>query len=201
MRTGDHTTDSVLVILLKEPFAIHTATSMAKSLGISRQGIWKTLNRLAENKLISLESVGGAKTSTSIIRLNWSNPVTEKTLSLILTKESLRQQRWTVNFAELENNVDFLMLFGSAIDNPKEANDIDLFGIVSNKNKFMKIDETIRKIQKTQTKKIHALNFTQEEFRQELERPNKAFIDAVKKGIILFGHERFIKFMGDMHKK
>ena len=50
-------------------------------------------------------------------------------------------------------------------------------------------------MQKTQIKKIHALNFTEAEFKQELQKLNKAFIDAIKKGIILFGQEKFIKFL------
>ena len=47
MKTENHTADRVLSILLKEPFAMHTATSIAKSLSITRQGIWKTLNKLS----------------------------------------------------------------------------------------------------------------------------------------------------------
>ena len=31
--------------------------------------------------------------------------------------------------------------------------------------------------------------------KKELENPNKIFIDAIKKGIILFGQEKFIKFI------
>ncbi len=55
-------------------------------------------------------------------------------------------------------------------------------------------------IQKTQLKKIHALNFTQAELKQELEKPNKAFVDAVAKGIVLFGQERFIKFIRGLRR-
>lgn len=32
-------------------------------------------------------------------------------------------------------------------------------------------------------------------------RPNKDFVDAVKKGSILFGQEKFINFMKNMHLK
>ena len=38
------------------------------------------------------------------------------------------------------------------------------------------------------------------EFENELKRKNKAFIDAIKKGIILFGQENFIKFMRGLQK-
>lgn len=105
------------------------------------------------------------------------------------------------NFAELENKVDFLIIHGSIINSPQEANDIDILGIVSSKKKFIEIEKAIKKIQKAQMKKIHAINFTPTEFRQEIEKPNKAFIDAIKKGVILFGQEKFIKFMGSTTKK
>ena len=199
MKTENLTSDRILSILLKEPFAMHTATSIAKSFNITRQGIWKTLNKLAENKLINLESVGDAKTSTATMKLNWFNPVTEKTLSLILTKESLKQQRWRVNFAELENNASFLILFGSILNNPKEANDIDILAVV-NKKKFKAIEEITAKVQQTQLKKIHLVDLPEIEFSQELTKTNKAYIDVVKKGVILYGQNNFIQFMRDLQK-
>ena len=194
MKTGKNTADRVLIILLKESFAIHTATSIAKSLNITRQGIWKTLNKLAENNLINLEHVGNAKTSTATIKLNWSNPITEKTFSLLLTEESLKQKRWRVNFAELENNVSFAILFGSILNNQKEANDIDILAVV-NKKKFKLVEEITAKVQQAQLKKIHLVDLTEIEFSQELKKPNKAYIDAVKKGVILYGQDNFIQFI------
>jgi len=111
-----------------------------------------------------------------------------------LTEDAIKNRRWVDNFIELEEKVNFLIIYGSIIHSLKEVNDIDILGI-TNKNKFMEIEESIKKIQKTQIKKIHILNFTEAEFKQELEKSNKAFIDAVKKGIVLFGQERFIKFI------
>ena len=199
MKTENRTADRVLVILLKEPFAMHTVTSIAKALNITRQGIWKTLNKLAENKIINLEYVGNAKTSTATMKLNWINPITEKTLSLILTKESLKQQRWRVNLAELGNNASFLILFGSILNNSKEAKDIDILAVV-NKKKFKVIEEITSKVQQTQLKNIHLVDLTEREFSQELKKPNKAYLDAVKKGVILYGQDNFIQFMRDLQK-
>lgn len=199
MKTEKNTTERVLAILLKEPFAVHTATSIAKALNITRQGAWKTLNVLAENKLVELEFVGDAKTSTATIKLNWHSPITEKTLSLILTKESIKQQRWRVNFAELESSVEFIILFGSILNNPKEANDIDILAIVNKKN-FKAVEETVAKAQQTQLKKIHVVDLTEREFSQELKRPNKAYLDAVKKGVVLYGQDNFIQFVKGLQK-
>lgn len=187
-------TFKILKVLLKDFSVKHTITSIAKELVITRVGAWKILKKLEAEKLILLSPVGAGKTSTYNISLNWDNPVVEKMLSLALTEDAIKNQRWMDNFAELKNKTDFVIIYGSIIHSPKEANDIDILGITS-KNKFIKIEESIKKIQKAQIKKIHILNFTETEFKQELKKSNKAFIDAIKKSIVLFGQERFIKFM------
>ncbi len=190
----------ILKILLKDFTIKPTITFLAKEIGMSRVGTWKILKKLEAEKLIILSPIGAGKTSAYSISLNWENPIVEKTLSVALTEDALKNQRWLSNFAELEDKVDFLLMYGSIIHSPKEANDIDILG-VTNKNKFLEIEESIKKIQKTQIKKIHAINFTPAEFKGELENPNKAFIDAIKKGIILFGQEKFIKFIKRIFRK
>ena len=190
----------ILKILLKDFAVKPTITSLAKEIGMSRVGIWKVLKKIEAEKLIVLSPAGTGKTSIYTISLNWDNPLTEKTIALALTEEALNNQRWVSNFAELEDRVDFLIIYGSIVSFPKEANDIDILG-VTNKNKFLAIEESIKKAQKTQIKKIHSINFTQIEFKQELEKPNKVFVDAIKKGIILFGQEKFIKFVRSLSRK
>ena len=192
------TNTEILKILLKQFTIKWTITSLAKELNISRVGIWKVLKKLEAERLILLSSIGEGKTSAFNINLNWGNPILEKNLSLILTEEAYKNQRWLNNFKEIENKLDFLILYGSILHSPKEANDIDLFGVVSNKNNFLFIEETIKKIQKTQIKKIHSENFTRIEFKEEIRKPNKIFIDALKKGVILFGQEKFIKFVREV---
>ena len=181
----------ILKMLLKEFSLEHTITSLSKEAGISRVGAWKILKKLEKENLILLSRLGKGKTSINKIKLNWDNPVLEKILSLILTEEAIKNQRWINAFKDLENKVDFLIIYGSIIHSPKEANDIDIIGIT---NKFPEIEKITSKIQKTHIKKIHPINMTEKEFKIELQK-NNAFIDAVKKGIILFGQEKFIKFL------
>ena len=184
----------ILKTLLKEITINPTITFLAKEIGMSRVGTWKILKKLEAEKLITLTPIGESKTSANSISLNWENPIVEKTLSLALTQDALNNQRWLSNFAELEDNVDFLLIYGSIIHSPKEANDIDILG-VSSKNNFQEIEDSIRKIQKIQTRKIHALNFTPEELKSQLQKLNKVFVDAMKKGVILFGQDNFIRFI------
>ncbi len=193
-------TIKILKILLKEISINPTITFLAKEIGMSRVGTWKILKKLEAGKLITLSPIGEGKTSANIISLNWENSIIEKTLSLALTQDALKNQRWLSSFEELENKVDFLLIYGSIIHSPKEANDIDVLG-VTNKNEFLEIEESIKMIQKVQIKKIHAINFTPAEFKGELEKPNKVFIDAIKKGTILFGQEKFIEFMKGIQRK
>ena len=191
----------ILKILLKEFTIKHTITSLAREVSISRVGIWKILKKLEKEKLVVLSSIGEGRTSTYSISLNWDNPLTEKNLALALTEDAIKNQKLLSNFAELKNKVDFLIAYGSIINSPKDANDIDILGVVSNNNRFLDIEESVKKIQKIQIKNIHILNFTQIEFKKEIEKPNKVFIDAVKKGIILFGQEKFIRFVKKIYKK
>ena len=189
---------NILKILLKDLAINPTITGVAQEIGMSRVGTWKILKKLEAEKLITLTPIGEGRTSTLSISLNWENPILEKTLSLALTQDAINNQRWLSNFEELEDKVDFLLIYGSIIHSPKDANDIDIIGITD--KGFLEIDESIKKIQKVQIKKIHAINFTPAEFKDELEKPNKAFIDAIKKGMILFGQEKFIKFIKEIKR-
>ncbi len=199
MVTRDLTAKRVLLHLLKDFSSTHTITTLAKELGLSRVGMWKLLKSLEDNKYIVLKAVGEGKTSASLVSLDWDNPLVEKTVSLYLTEEAVKQRRWQVDFKELEKVFNFAILYGSILHSPQKADDIDVLGITKKKN-FVKTQIIIDKVQKTQSKKVHAINFTKNEFKAELQKPNKAFIDAVKKGVILFGQENFVRFMRELTK-
>ena len=196
----ENTENKILKILLKQISLNWTITLLSEEIKISRVGIWKVLKKLEREKLINLIQIGKGKTSTSSIKLNWENPILEKRLSLILTEEALNHQRWLSNFEELNDKSEFTLLYGSILTSSKEANDIDILEVVSNKKNFLEIEKIIQKSQKSQIKKIHSESFTKAEFEEELKKPNKIFMDAIKKGIVLFGQENFIKFVRDLEK-
>jgi len=202
METNNKTSDKILSILIKEPLADHSATSLAKSLGITRQGLWKTLNKLSKDKLISLKSIADTKKSVLNIKLNFENPITEKVISLLLTKESLNYERWRFNFKRVKDYSKFIILFGSILHSSKGANDIDLLVIVDNKKDFHKIGKIMLELQQTEIKKIHYIDITEKEFKEELKiNKNKAYLDAFKKGIVLFGQDDYVKFVAELNKE
>ena len=190
----------ILKILLKNFTIKPTITLLAKEINMTRVGTWKILKKLEKNRLIILSKIGEGKTSMYSISLNWDNPLTEKNLLLILAEDAIKNQRWINNFAELKNKVNFLIIYGSIIHSPKKANDIDILAVVTGAKRFVSLDKIIQKIQKTQIKKIHFIQFGPEELKKELKNNNKAFIDAINKGIVLFGQEKFIKFIKEIRK-
>jgi len=186
------TKEKILSHLLKENE--QTATQLAEQLKISRQAVWKLLKKLIEEEIIISRQLDNKQKSVKIISLNSKNQLLKKTLSLILTKEAMENERWIQNFAGLEKLTDFVLLFGSILTNPKQANDIDLL-IIPKKKNFKKVEKEILEIQKVQPKKIHVIQLTNKEFYQEIKNKNKAYSDAMKKGIVLFGQDNFIKQM------
>jgi len=190
----------VLKALLKDIHKIHTVTSISKERGISRVRSWKLLKELENEKFITLDSIGPEKTSIKRASLNWENPLLEKTLSLLLLQDALKQARWQHNFQELEDKVDFLILYGSILHSPKEANDIDIITLISNIKNFIKMDKIILDIQVAQEKKIHAINLTKDELKHQLKEKYNAYTEALKKGVVLFGQENFIKFIKEISR-
>ena len=184
----------LMLILLKDLSDTHTISSLSKNLGLSRVGVWKIVKKLESGDYVKVKPIGSGKTSTSVISVNWSNPLVEKSLVLYLSEEAVKQKRWRSNFSGIGDATDFLILFGSVLHSPKKANDIDIIGVAEKRN-FIEIQSIIDDVQKTQIKKIHSINFTKTEFKNELKKPNKAVIDALKRGVVLFGQENFVKFM------
>ncbi|MBI2559235.1 HTH domain-containing protein [Candidatus Woesearchaeota archaeon] len=188
----------IILLLLKDFSTMHTITSIGKELGMTRSGIWKVLMKLKKENYITLETTG-KETSLIIPRLNLRNELLEKYLNFALSKEAKEHERWIFNFTEAKEHVSFFILYGSVLKSYAKAKDLDVIGIIPDRKSFKRLHESLDKIQKSESKRIHTINFTESEFREELLKPNKAFVEAVKKGVVLFGQEGFIKFMKKLH--
>src|SRR3989344_593894 len=162
----DSTAKNVLLHLVHDFSSIHTITQLAVKLNRTRVGIWKVIKKLESDKYIVVNTVGTGKTSTSVIVLNWENPLVEKALTLYLAEEVIKQRRWQVNFNGLENVTTFVILYGSILRFPQEARDIDILVVAPKKN-FVRVQTVLDLVQKTQSKKIHSINFTEAELETE----------------------------------
>ncbi len=197
MALHEKSTAEILKILLKDLTKKNTVSSLSEEIKIARPGTWKALKKLESQKLTNLKPIGKGKTSAYEITLNWDNPLVKKNLATILTEDALGQERWRDAFKKLEKHILFIILFGSVLHSPREAGDIDLLIIVKTKKDFREIENTLLQIQQAQSKKIHAIDLTKKELETELKK-NNIYLEALKKGVILFGQEEFIKFIEDV---
>jgi len=189
--------DKIMLYLLGHIDELNTNTKIAEAFKITRSGSWKVLKRLEQKRYIKFRELHKGQTSTLLIKPNWNYEALDLVLASYLKEESVIHQRWRKNFEELKDLADFIILYGSILHSPSKANDIDIL-IIADKKEFNHIQEHLDKIQKTQTKKIHSLVFTEKEFKEELKRRTKALNDAVKKGVVLFGQIKFVDFMRNL---
>ncbi len=194
------TTQKILTLIIRNVSKAPTLAMLAESLKMTHVGIWKAVKKLEAGEMVKLKQIGNKKNSIYEVHLNWENPLLEKTLILALEHEATSQRRWAVNFAELKELANFVILYGSILHSPQKANDVDIMGVISKKNNFSKFERIVMNIQKTQLKKIHAITFSPGGLNGELNRPNIAFINAIKEGVILFGQDKFVAFLREFKK-
>lgn len=192
--------ERTLIAMVKHRAGALTINILEEILGISHVGVWKILKKLESEKMIVLKIIGNKKNGPYIASINWENPLAKKIVALALEHEAVKHRRWSVNFAELEDKVDFLILYGSVLASEKKANDIDILSIISRKNISMEIEGIIMKVQKTQIKPIHNIILSPAGLKDELNKLNMAFVNAVKEGVILFGQDKFVAFMQEIQQ-
>ena len=74
-----------------------------------------------------------------------------------------------------------------------EAGDIDVM-LITVQNRFDKLKKDIEEIDKINTKKIHPMYQTKEDFARNIKNDDKPLLDAVK-GIFVFGEDSIIELM------
>jgi len=141
--------------------------------------------------LIKLTCFTVGKTNPCIVNLNWDNRLLEKILSLYLTQEAIREEKWFSRLQGLESIVEFLILH---LPEDKEKN-ITIITIIPNKK--IKIHHTPGEL--GEEREINTINLTEPEFIQEFIKAKPDFIAQINQGKILFGQDKFIQLMKQMH--
>ena len=72
--------------------------------------------------------------------------------------------------------------------------------IITERNKIKNIQRIIRDIQKFTNKKIHPLIQTIDDFIKDINDKNKAILEIIRTGIVLYGQEEYIKISNPLMK-
>ena len=174
----------IVKILFKDFLTLYNSRNISKLIGISHAGAFKILKKLERKDMVLPKRIG----NSVIYSLNARNPIVCKEVELSLIIEAENFKKWREEFREIENKANFVILFGSVLRNEKEARDVDLL-IVAGKKNFKSIEKIIEARKKISNKKIHALIQIPEDFKKDVIQKNKAIIEILKTGIVLFGQD------------
>jgi hypothetical protein len=187
----------ILTHLFRDFLISHTVSSLADELSKNRVGVWRELKKLHSKNFVRLSPIGSGKTNVFVVNLNWKNPLVEKLLGIYLMEEAMKQEKSRLDFRKIENAAGFLIVYENGL---KREKTINIVNVVSEKNKFIKIKQP-SEFQNGQTGKVKAMNFTETQFLDEIKKPNEKILEAIKSGIVLFGQEKFIEFLKEVHLK
>ncbi|MBI2499471.1 nucleotidyltransferase domain-containing protein [Candidatus Woesearchaeota archaeon] len=174
----------IIKLLFKDFLTYYNSRNISKIIKTSHAGAFRILKRLEKRNIVKPTRIGKA----IIYSLNKENPIAWREIEMVLTLESQHYLKWIEEFRSIENKVKFVIFFGSITRDEKSAKDIDLL-VIAAKDKFDEIKRIIEERNGILPKKIHLLLQTYDDFKKDVKSRNKAMIEIIKNGIILFGQD------------
>lgn len=194
MKTLTKKESEVLLLLFKEFSKEYNANSVSKVAGITPRGALKIVKSLKSRGLLISKQLGRAV----FYKVNLQDYYTFRTIEALLMQEAREKvSRWIFEFNEIYNEIEIAIIFGSAVKNIREANDIDLILVFKQQN-VKKIKKFIEEKNKIVIKPIHLIMQTPSDFRSNLRKKNPVIINALKKGYVLHGYDKCIEVMRDV---
>lgn len=164
---------------------------LAKESGLSPNGAYKMLKKFHEEGILRHEEIANSK----IYSLDYQNEKTANVLKLALIEDSLSKklQSRQEDLKPLRQSSKACILFGSYIKNEK-PNDMDMLFVIE-KDKYPEHKKASKKIYETMPAKAHEVLQTEEDFRGNLQKKDPVVMEALKKGIILWGQDTIIELV------
>ena len=166
----------------------------AKKLNISPGGMFKILKKLKKQNFLTEKKLG----NNIFYKINYQSYESLDACKFALTekKETPYIKVWINDLDVLKKKADLAILFGSVLEKGREARDIDLL-LVFNKRNLEDIENLIISINKIKPKKIHAIYQTKEDLIKNLKKKDKAILEEIRIGIILWGREVLVEAIKD----
>jgi len=180
--------NEILLKLFKDFSSDYNANSISKEISITPRGALKILKKLKEGGLIKGRQLGRAVFYKVKLEDGYVCKIIE---TLLIAEAREKASRWLEEFKSIFKDAEIIVIFGSIIRNPKEANDIDVL-FVFKESKYRKITDFIESKNKILFKKIHSIPQTMKDLNESLKN-NKAVKDAVRTGYVLHGQDKLIK--------
>ncbi|MBI5388933.1 hypothetical protein HZB01_00975 [Candidatus Woesearchaeota archaeon] len=183
--------ETEIILKLFRDFTVdYNPSNIANELKRTRVGTFKALKALEKRGIVQGKKLGKAMFYT----LNLRDDYAKKYVQVLLMEEARQRQRWLFEFEGLFNYVHIAVLFGSIIQNEKEANDIDLMIVLEQKDNSA-INKIINEKNKILPKRIHIIKQTIQDIISNIKKRDKLVLNAFKYGIVLHGFEELVEVM------
>ncbi len=181
--------------LLKSPEKQYNASSIARKLEISPMGALKIAVRLEKAGVLLSKLMGHAR----FFGINFANEYARAFAAFLLKHEAEHAEPYVkvwLNEARKIMGAELAVLFGSVLSRQKQAGDIDILLVVSQKN-FNNVKKEIEKINLVNVKKLHPLFQTGEDFKSNVKKGDKALLSAIE-GVVAFGESKFVDLLSSL---
>jgi len=178
-----------LIRIFKDFESDYNANSLSKIIGMTSRGTLNILKSLDKKGILTSKQHGKAM----FYKINFHDDYTLKILEALLISEAREKAgRWIDEFKGVFGAADIVLIFGSILKNYKKANDIDVLFMYEEK-KHKKINSFLNEKNKVLFKKIHDIPQTKKDLVSNLKKGNKALVNAIKEGYVLFGQDKLIE--------
>ncbi len=179
-----------LLILFKDFTNFYNANSISEVLNISHVGAQKIFKRLLRENLVVSKTIGKSIT----YKLNFNEGYVTQLIAFLLADEANNFKRWKEEFKELFNKNKIVIFFGSAVKDYSHACDVDLMIVLENKE-VKKVNGILNKKGESLPKKLHTIKLTFKDLFNNLKKRDKAIIDIVKNGVVLYGQDKYVEIL------
>lgn len=179
----------VLRLILTAFGSDYSINNVAKECGLTPNGAYKILKKFENEGILKYKKIANIKS----YKINFDNEKTINILELILIPDiEGRIEYRTKDIESLRKITKVCILFGSYITAKKEPNDLDILFVFERAN-YKEYKKRLAGIKDITPVKIHDIIQTEEDLATSIKEKNKAVLNALKNGIVLWGQETMIR--------
>jgi len=184
----------ILLFSFGEEYSIN---EIARKCNLAPNGALKILRKFAKEGIIILKKIANISTYT----INFNNSQTKSILELSLIQEgNNRVKNRFEDLYSLQEITEAGIIFGSYTTEKQNPEDIDLLFVLK-KDNFRKYKEETKKIFPIMPVKVHDVLQTKEDLKANIFKKDKVIIEILRKGVILWGHEKIIEVIKNGYSK
>lgn len=188
----------IINLLLRHTYENFTIREISRKINITPMGARKILNKFKKENILISKKIG-----TGIFyKLNFNNRITQKICELVLAQNKLNlfAQVYAEDLKILENCTESCILFGSILVRGEKARDVDVMLLIE-KEQYKNVEKISQELSEKKAKKIHFMMQTKEDFIKNLTQKNKAVLNIIKNGVVLWGENHIVEAIKNVVKK